>query len=547
MATVLAQMIGLPYHRRQAIAPGVTLTFLDAGHVLGSAIVRARHRRRGPDACASPSPAISGAATCRSCATPRCPTGVDVPASSRAPTATGCTSPIEQMDDELAAVLARTHERGGKVVIPSFALERAQEVVFALKQLRSEARIPPMPVYVDSPLTVKHHRRLPAAPRVLRRRDARAAARRRLALRVRRPALHLRRRGLEGDRRRASEPCDHHLGERDVRGRARAAPPARARSRTRGTPWSSSASRRSTRSAGASSSAGPRCASSASSAARGGRGRRAERLQRARGPERPRSSSPRPSRERGPLRQVVLVHGEPRAQEVPRASWRGAGFLPCTRLRRGSACGFDSGRTPHATIAGRGPARAERAQRSDGTLRIGAGQMARPWHKRATWPRDATCSSHPSPQSSPSRLRPRARMTPRPNRSPPRRRRALHDRSGGGRRPHRRGRRIHRAPGARPLDRRDPARHPDRLEQPPLDRSRRGDADDRSQRQPVLEHRALRRLRIRPPRPDSVRRPQRAAGGAASTQSCTANRSRSRRRSRSPPRSACAAPARSTT
>src|SRR5690606_723329 len=62
---------------------------------------------------------------------------------------------IEKMDDDLAAVLKRTYERGGKVIIPSFALERAQEVVFALKQLKREGRLPPMRVYVDSPLTVK--------------------------------------------------------------------------------------------------------------------------------------------------------------------------------------------------------------------------------------------------------------------------------------------------------------------------------------------------------------------------------------------------------
>jgi metallo-beta-lactamase family protein len=55
----------------------------------------------------------------------------------------------------LAKVLRRTFERGGKVVIPSFALERAQEVVFALKRLKLSGRMPKMPVYVDSPLTVK--------------------------------------------------------------------------------------------------------------------------------------------------------------------------------------------------------------------------------------------------------------------------------------------------------------------------------------------------------------------------------------------------------
>jgi metallo-beta-lactamase family protein len=64
-------------------------------------------------------------------------------------------APIEEMDDQLAAVLKRVYDRGGKVIIPSFALERAQETVFALKALQRQRRMPPMPVYVDSPLTVK--------------------------------------------------------------------------------------------------------------------------------------------------------------------------------------------------------------------------------------------------------------------------------------------------------------------------------------------------------------------------------------------------------
>jgi metallo-beta-lactamase family protein len=59
------------------------------------------------------------------------------------------------MDNQLAQVLKRVHDRGGKVVIPSFALERAQEILYSLKSLARQGRMPHMPVYVDSPLTVK--------------------------------------------------------------------------------------------------------------------------------------------------------------------------------------------------------------------------------------------------------------------------------------------------------------------------------------------------------------------------------------------------------
>jgi metallo-beta-lactamase family protein len=63
--------------------------------------------------------------------------------------------PLDELDDELAQVLTRTHARGGKVVIPSFALERAQQIIFSLKRLFAAGHVPTtMPVYVDSPLTV---------------------------------------------------------------------------------------------------------------------------------------------------------------------------------------------------------------------------------------------------------------------------------------------------------------------------------------------------------------------------------------------------------
>ncbi|MDH5491775.1 MAG: MBL fold metallo-hydrolase, partial [Myxococcales bacterium] len=64
-------------------------------------------------------------------------------------------SPIERMEDELAEIVTRVHARGGKLIIPSFALERAQEVVYALKRLHRRGRLPELPVFVDSPLTLR--------------------------------------------------------------------------------------------------------------------------------------------------------------------------------------------------------------------------------------------------------------------------------------------------------------------------------------------------------------------------------------------------------
>jgi metallo-beta-lactamase family protein len=63
--------------------------------------------------------------------------------------------PIERSDEALAEIIEATFAREGKVLIPSFALERAQEIIFALKRLRVAGRLPPVPVFVDSPLTVR--------------------------------------------------------------------------------------------------------------------------------------------------------------------------------------------------------------------------------------------------------------------------------------------------------------------------------------------------------------------------------------------------------
>jgi len=60
--------------------------------------------------------------------------------------------PIETAPEALGEVVRRTIGRGGKVLIPSFALERAQEVIYHLAQLKDAGRLPEVPIYVDSPM-----------------------------------------------------------------------------------------------------------------------------------------------------------------------------------------------------------------------------------------------------------------------------------------------------------------------------------------------------------------------------------------------------------
>ena len=63
-------------------------------------------------------------------------------------------APIEEAKNKLRDAINRTVERKGKIIIPSFTLERAQEVIYFLNELIKEKAIPALPVYVDSPLAI---------------------------------------------------------------------------------------------------------------------------------------------------------------------------------------------------------------------------------------------------------------------------------------------------------------------------------------------------------------------------------------------------------
>ncbi len=153
VARTLAHFRTVPYRERQTIAEGVDLLFYDAGHVLGSAIVVLEIDDEGDTRRL----VFSGDLGRRGMPILRDP---EIPSRAsililESTYGDRLHGPIERMDEDLAFWIERTYARGGKVVIPTFALERAQEVVFALKRLRRAGRLPKIPVYVDSPLTVK--------------------------------------------------------------------------------------------------------------------------------------------------------------------------------------------------------------------------------------------------------------------------------------------------------------------------------------------------------------------------------------------------------
>ena len=61
----------------------------------------------------------------------------------------------DQEAEHLAAIVRETVERGGKVIIPAFAVGRVEEVIYWLKKLEDARRIPVLPVYLDSPMAIE--------------------------------------------------------------------------------------------------------------------------------------------------------------------------------------------------------------------------------------------------------------------------------------------------------------------------------------------------------------------------------------------------------
>ena len=64
-------------------------------------------------------------------------------------------NPLELVEDKLARAVTRTAERGGKIIVPAFALGRTQQLILLLHGLVRQNRIPLIPIFVDSPLAVK--------------------------------------------------------------------------------------------------------------------------------------------------------------------------------------------------------------------------------------------------------------------------------------------------------------------------------------------------------------------------------------------------------
>ena len=147
------------YHKQKHLNDNVNITFYDAGHILGSAIVDLELKRKKlgflpakpmhvlftGDLGREINPITNPPETCMAA-----PDYIVMESTYGNRTHQTSGTVLK----EFANIINRTVERDGKVIIPIFAIERAQEIIYHLKNLMRDEKIPRIPVYVDSPMAV---------------------------------------------------------------------------------------------------------------------------------------------------------------------------------------------------------------------------------------------------------------------------------------------------------------------------------------------------------------------------------------------------------
>lgn len=143
----------VPYDETVHVGPGVDAVFRDAGHVLGSATIsltlwRGSERRV---VVFSGDLGRPGAPILRDPAPPPAADCVVIESTYGDRT----HPPVSIAEGELADAINDAVAAGGNIVIPAFALERAQELLFYLRRLHQAGRIPPLLTFVDSPMATQ--------------------------------------------------------------------------------------------------------------------------------------------------------------------------------------------------------------------------------------------------------------------------------------------------------------------------------------------------------------------------------------------------------
>jgi metallo-beta-lactamase family protein len=144
--------VGVPYRRIFHLRKHLALEFLDAGHILGSSSVDLRLTEDGNHRLVfSGDIGRTGLPIVRD---PEPPSGPIDTLIVEATYADRRHESYSEAEERLAEAVRRTAARGGRLLVPAFAVGRAQELIYSLHQLYRAERIPSIPIYLDSPLAV---------------------------------------------------------------------------------------------------------------------------------------------------------------------------------------------------------------------------------------------------------------------------------------------------------------------------------------------------------------------------------------------------------
>lgn len=149
----MSRFYTIPYRKKHRIDPDIEIEFTDSGHILGAAAIHLTIKEDGK--------------TTRICFTGDIGRASDkilkVPEPFPQADILICESTygnrkhegVEKTEEELLSIVNRTCiEQKGRLIIPAFSLGRTQEVVYSLNNLKNAGKLPPIKVFVDSPLSV---------------------------------------------------------------------------------------------------------------------------------------------------------------------------------------------------------------------------------------------------------------------------------------------------------------------------------------------------------------------------------------------------------
>jgi metallo-beta-lactamase family protein len=144
--------VGVQYDKIVNIAPGVNVTFRDAGHILGSAGILLEVRENGNYLRLGYSGDI-GRPDMPVIRDPNILTDLDL-LIMESTYGARLHPVVNEIEEELAVTVNEAVNRGAKIIVPAFAVGRTQLLVYVLHKLFNQNRIPEFPIFVDSPLAV---------------------------------------------------------------------------------------------------------------------------------------------------------------------------------------------------------------------------------------------------------------------------------------------------------------------------------------------------------------------------------------------------------